>query len=87
MLKRQTTQQHNNTMTKNGIDIQTILSKRTEKEKKANPSHFFKFLLASPHGTHLVLPDSQSQTFCKIKRAIFCQRTDKYDKFDLLTKH
>ena len=48
-------------MTKNGLDIQTILTKRTdfqtdrillfgqvtEKKEKANPSHFLKFLLAS----------------------------------------
>jgi hypothetical protein len=48
-------------MTKNGLDIQTISTKRTdfqadrvlllgqltEKKEKANPSHFLKFLLAS----------------------------------------
>ncbi len=56
-------------MTKNGIDIQTILTKRTdkqadhvfllekvtEKEEKANPSHFLKFLLANHTLAHLVL--------------------------------
>jgi hypothetical protein len=49
-------------MTKNGLDIQTISTKRTdfqtdsvlllvqvtEKKEKANPSHFLKFLLADP---------------------------------------
>lgn len=48
-------------MTKNGLDIQTISTKRTakqadrvlilgqvtEKKKKANPLHFLKFLFAS----------------------------------------
>jgi hypothetical protein len=48
-------------MTKNGLDIQTISTKRTdfqsdrvfllrqvtEKKEKAHPSHFLKFLLAS----------------------------------------
>ncbi|WP_276977256.1 hypothetical protein [Flavobacterium filum] len=48
-------------MTKNGLDIQTITPKQTafqtdrvlllgqvtEKEEKAHPSHFLKFLLAS----------------------------------------
>ena len=48
-------------MTKNGLDIQTISTKRpdnqtdrvlllgqvTEKKEKADPSHFLKFLLAS----------------------------------------
>lgn len=53
-------------MTKNGHDIQTITTKRTdkqadrvlllgqvtEKKEKANPSHFLKFLFASrTHGT------------------------------------
>ncbi len=57
-------------MTKNGLDIQTISTKRTdnqtdrvllfgqvtEKKEKANPSHFLKFLLASRTLAHLVLP-------------------------------
>lgn len=68
MLKRQTTQ--SKTMTKNGLDIQTISTKQTdiqtdrvfllgqvtEKKEKANPSHFLKFLLASRTLAHLVLP-------------------------------
>ena len=61
-------------MTKNGLNIQTISTKRTdlqadrvllfgqvtEKIKKANPSHFLKFLFADPHCTHLALPDTQA---------------------------
>ena len=61
-------------MTKNGLDIQTISTKRTDfqtdrvllwrqvtdKKEKAHPSHFLKFLLADPHCTHLVLPDTQA---------------------------
>jgi len=49
-------------MTENGLDIQTISTKRTdlqtdrvlllrqvtEKKEKANPTHFLKFLLANP---------------------------------------
>ena len=59
-------------MTKNGLDIHTLSTKRTDKKadrillysqvtkkiKKADPSHFLKFLLARPHCTHLVLNDT-----------------------------
>lgn len=52
---------HGRTMTKNGIDFQTILTKRTDfqadcgllfgqvtvKKAKTHPSHFLKFLLTS----------------------------------------
>jgi hypothetical protein len=62
MLKRQSTQQ---TMSKNGFDIQTISIKRTdiqadrvlpfvlvtEKKEKADPSHFLKFLCQPTFGT------------------------------------
>jgi hypothetical protein len=72
-------------MTKNGHDIQTISTKRTdfqtdrvlllvqvtEKKEKANPSHFLKFLLADPHCTHLVLPDTQAEPSKNQKSAIF----------------
>jgi hypothetical protein len=72
-------------MTKNGLDIQTISIKRTdfqtdrvllfgqvtEKKEKANPSHFLKFLLTSPHCTHLVLPDTQADPSQNQKSAIF----------------
>jgi hypothetical protein len=78
-------------MTKNGLDIQAISNKRTEfqtdrvlllgqvteKEKKALPSHFFKFLFANPHCTHLVLPDTPAAPSQNQKSAIFpnAQRT------------
>ena len=72
-------------MTKNGLDIQTISTKRTdkqadrvlllgqvtEKEEKAHASHFLKFLLADPHCTHLVLPDTQADPSQNQKSAIF----------------
>ena len=62
-------------MTKNGLDIQTISTKRTdfqtdrvlllgqvtEKSEKANPSHFLKFLLASrTNGTFGFAPPHQA---------------------------
>jgi len=73
------------TMTKNGLDIQTISPKRTdfqtdrvlllgqvtEKKEKVHPSHFLKFLLAIPHCTHLVLPDTQADPSQNQKSAIF----------------
>jgi len=72
-------------MTKNGLDIQTISTKRTdfqtdrvlllrqvtEKKEKAHPSHFLKFLFAYPHCTHLVLPDTQANASQNQKSAIF----------------
>jgi hypothetical protein len=72
-------------MTKNGLDIQTISIKRTdfktdrvllfgqvtEKKENANPSHFLKFLLTSPHCTHLVLPDTQADPSQYQKSVIF----------------
>jgi hypothetical protein len=72
-------------MTENGLKIQTISTKRTDfqadrvlllgqvtqKKEKANPSHFFKFLFADPHCTHLVLPDTQAEPSQNQKSAIF----------------
>jgi len=83
-------------MTENGLDIQTISTKRTDfqtdrvllfgqvtqKEEKANPSHFFKFLLSDPHCTHLVLPDTQANPSQNQKSAIlptlYVNSTTKY---------
>ena len=76
-------------MTKNGLDIQTISTKRTdfqtdrvlllgqvtEKEEKAHPSHFLKFLLASRTNGTFGFARHTSRPFGKTKRAIFCQRT------------
>lgn len=79
-------------MTENGLDIQTISTKRTdfqtdrvllcrlvtEKEGKANPSHFLKFLFAnSTNGTFGFAP-AHKPTLRKTKRAKFCHRTDNY---------
>ena len=72
-------------MTDNGLDIQTISTKRTdkqtdrvlllgqvtEKKEKAKPSHFLKFLLAHPQVAHLVLPRHTKPTLRKTKRATF----------------
>jgi hypothetical protein len=72
-------------MTKNGLDIQTISTKRTDKqadrvllfgqltEKKeiAYPSHFLKFLLSSPQVAHLVLPHPQADPSAKPKEPNF----------------
>ena len=72
-------------MTKNGLDIQTISTKRTdkqadrvlllgqvtEKKEKANPSHFLKFLFATPHCTHFVLPATKALPSQNQKSAIF----------------
>jgi hypothetical protein len=72
-------------MTENGLNIQTISTKRTdfqtdrvllfgevtEKKEKAHPSHFLKFLFANPHCTHLVLPDTQADPSQNQKSAIF----------------
>ena len=73
-------------MTKNGLDIQTISTKRTdkqadrvlllgqltEKKEKDNPSHFLKFLFADPHCTHLVAaPPSNPTQSSHQKSAIF----------------
>lgn len=71
-------------MTINGLNIQTISTKRTdlqtnrvlllvqvtEKQETATPSHFFKFLLSDPHCTHLVLPDTQANPSQNQKSAI-----------------
>ena len=72
-------------MTENGLNIQTISTKRTdfqtdrvlllgqvtEGKEKAAPSRFLKFLLANPHCTHLVLPDTQANASQNQKSAIF----------------
>ena len=72
-------------MTENGLNIQTISTKRTDKQtdrvlllgqvtenkEKANPSHFLKFLLANPHCTHLDLPHPQANASQIQKIAIF----------------
>jgi hypothetical protein len=77
-------------MTKNGHDIQTISTKRTdfqtdfvllfgqvtEKTEKADPSHFLKFLFAAPHCTHLVLPDTQANPSQNQKSAILPSRSN-----------
>lgn len=72
-------------MTKNGIDIQTISTKRTEKQtdrvlllrqvtekkEKAHPTHFLKFLLASRTLAHLVLPQRTKLTLQQNQKSQF----------------
>ncbi|PKP24084.1 MAG: hypothetical protein CVU03_13835 [Bacteroidetes bacterium HGW-Bacteroidetes-2] len=76
-------------MTKNGLDISTkwtdfqidrvlLLGQVTEGNEKADPSHFLKFLLADPHCTHLVLPNTQADPSQNQKSAIFANGP--YDK-------
>lgn len=82
-------------MTENGIDIQTISTKRTdfqadrvlllgqvtEKQIKAAPSHFLKFLLASRTNGTFGFALLTSRPSCKAKRATFTLRTkDSTDK-------
>jgi len=75
-------------MTKNGLDIQTISTKRTdfqtdrflllgqltEKEEKADPSYFLKFLLASRTNGTFGFARHTSQPFAKPKEPFFNQR-------------
>jgi len=72
-------------MTENGLNIQTISTKRTdfqtdrvlllgqvtEGKEKADSSRFLKFLLANPHCTHLDLPHPQANASQIQKIAIF----------------
>ena len=72
-------------MTKNGLDIQTISIKRpdfqtdrvlllgqlTEKEEKAHPSHFLKFLLASRTNGTFGFARHTSRSFAKPKEPFF----------------
>ena len=78
-------------MTKNGLDIQTISTKRkdfqadrvlllgqvTKKKEKAHPSHFLKFLLASRTNGTLGFAQHTSRPFAKPKEPFFCPNTDK----------
>jgi hypothetical protein len=85
-------------MTKNGLDIQTISTKRTdfkndrvlllgqviEKEEKAHPSHFLKFLLASRTNGTFGFVRHTSRPFAKPKEPFFCHRTDNNDDINSL---
>ena len=85
-------------MTKNGLDIQTISTKRTdfktdrvlllgqvtEKQEKATPSHFLKFLLASRTNGTFGFARHTSQRFAKPKEPFFCHRTDNNDDINSL---
>jgi len=85
-------------MTKNGLDIQTISTKRTdfqtdrvmllgkvtERKEKANPSHFLKFLLASRTNGTFGFARHTSLRFAKPKEPIFSHRTDNNDDINTL---
>jgi len=72
-------------MTKNGLDIQTISTKRTEfqtdrvlllrqvteKKEKAHPPHFLKFLLASRTNGTFGFARLTSRPFAKPKEPFF----------------
>ena len=84
-------------MTKNGLDIQTISTKRTDfqtdrvlllgqvtEKEKANPSHFLKFLLASRTNGTFGFARHTSQRFAKPKEPFFCHRTDNNEDINSL---
>ncbi|MBK7880148.1 MAG: hypothetical protein IPJ83_06255 [Saprospiraceae bacterium] len=85
-------------MTKNGLDIQTISTKRTdfqtdrvlllgqvtEKQVKADPSHFLKFLFTSRTNGTFGFARHTSQRFAKPKEPFFCHRTDNNDDINSL---
>ncbi len=50
-----------------------LFGQLTEKKEKADPSHFLKFLLASPQVAHLVLPHPQTAPSAKPKEPLFAQ--------------
>jgi hypothetical protein len=72
-------------MTENGLDIQTISTKRTDKQadrvllyrqvtiekEKADPSHFLKFLLANRTNGTFGFARHTSQPFAKPKEPFF----------------
>jgi len=78
-------------MPENGLDIQTISTKQTdfqadralllgqvtEKQVKADPSHFLKFLLASHTSGTFGFARHTSQRFAKPKEPLFCHRNRK----------
>ncbi len=86
---------HSKTMTENGLYIQTILTKRTdfqtdrvlllgqepEKKEKADPSHFFKFLLANRINGTFGFARNTNQPYAKPNEPFFSQRTGKGFKF------
>ena len=83
-------------MTKNGLDIQTISTKRTdfqtdrvlllgqvtEKEEKAHPSHFLKFLLASRTNGTFGFARHTSQRFAKPKEPFFANAQKRKTNFE-----
>lgn len=86
-------------MTENGLDIQTISTKRTdlqtervllleqvpEKQEKADPSHFLKFLLASRTNGTFGFARNTSRPFVKPKELSFANATkDKKTFFQIL---
>jgi hypothetical protein len=85
-------------MAKNGHDIQTISTKRTdfqtdrvlllgqmtEKKEKALPSHFLEFLLASRTNGTFGFARHTSQRFAKPKEPFFCHRSDNNDDINSL---
>jgi hypothetical protein len=85
-------------MTKNGLDIQTISTKRTElqnervllfgqvteKKEKSNPSHFLKFLFTHHTNGTFGFARHRSQRFAKPKEPFFSQRTSIFTYFEHL---
>jgi hypothetical protein len=59
-----------------------LLGQLTEKEEKAHPSHFLKFLFANRTNGTFGFARHTSQPFAKPKEPFFCQRTNKNIKFE-----
>lgn len=82
-------------MTKNGLDIQTISTKRTdfqtdrvlllrqvtETEEQAHPPHFLKFLLASRTNGSFGFAHHTSRTIAKPKEPFFANAQGKNSYF------
>lgn len=91
MLKRR---RHSKTMTKNGLDIQTISTKRTDKQadrvllfgqlteekENANPSHFLKFLCQPTFGT-FTKPQKSTHNPSFVKEPNLPRSTNNYYQF------
>ena len=83
-------------MTKNGLDIQTISTKRTdfqadrvlllgqvtEKKEKAHPSHFLKFLLANSTNGTFGFARLTRRPFAKPKEPFFAKARRKKINFE-----
>jgi len=87
-------------MTENGLDIQTISTKRTdfqadrvflfepvtEKKEKPYPSHFLKFLLASRTNGTFGFARHTSQPFAKPKEPFYDNAPKDFELYNIFLK-